>query len=231
MQNKLQNRQKKIFKQAPRLKIMSDVISELGLDFFRDIKIPKEISHFFKPSGEISKEKYFTKYLSQGDAMHLQLFLGYFASRLEREVEILAVGNSTFSKEFWNKMKKIKKKNPKSEIIPDSYQDIDLLVLPKYGMDREILEKDVKKALTDWELRYDIFKRSVSSKDFFERIDGSYTFLVNYDVGNRIISTKLPNNTELDLILGKDNYLKSAKEKIKEERKNKNPFCIIYKSD
>ncbi len=210
---------------------MDDLLSVLGLDIFSDIKLPKEITRFFKPSGEISKEKYFTKYLNQNDAMHLQLFLGYFASRLEEDVTILAVGNSTHSKNYWNKMKKRKEKDSTSKILPDSYQDIDLLILPEEEIKRDILEEKVKKALNDWELTHNTFKRTVSKKNFFEMTDGTYHVLIDYNIGNRLISTKLPNNRELDLILGSDSILKSAKEKIKEERKNKNPFCIIYESD
>lgn len=210
---------------------MKEMLADFGLGELFPIRIPKKISKFFKPKEEISKEKYFTKCLNKSDAMHLQLFLGYFALKLEEEVTILAVGNSTFSKRYWNKMRKMKKKDPMSDIIPESYHDIDLLVLPKHEMERNTLEECVKKALTDWELRYDIFKRTISNKEFFEKSDGSYTFLCDYKIGNKLISTKLPNGRELDLILGSDYTIKSAKEKIIEERKNKKPFCIIYKTD
>jgi len=209
---------------------MNDILSDLGLDGLISIKLPKGVIRFFKPSGEISKEKYFTRYLNPSDAMHLQLFLGYFASILEEDITVLAVGNSTFSKKYWRDMKKKREKNPKSGILPESYQDIDLLILPEQEIKRDVLEEKVKGALDNWELTHTTFKKTVSKKDFFEMADGTYHVLVDYNVGNKLISTKLPNNRALDLILGTEDILKSAKEKIKEEQRNKKPFSIIYRT-
>ena len=206
---------------------MKNLLHDLDLDFIPSVKIPKNISLFFKPKGEISKGKYFNEYLCPSDAMHLQLFLGNFASKIESKIAVLAVGNSTFPKRYWDKIKKVREKNL-SEKISESYQDIDLLILPQEEIKREIFGEEVKKALTSWGMEYGLFKKNISSKEWYQKNDGTYSVFAEYNQGSLLISTKLPNGRELDLILEKGNVLKSADKKISEERKNKNYFSLVY---
>lgn len=207
--------------------IMKDLSELLEFDFFTNIIIPKSICLFFKPSREISKKEYLTKYLTPSDAMHLQLFLGNFSYKSKTNIAILAVGSSTFPKSYWKKREKINEKDS-TVGISEAYRGIDLFVMPKYKIEHKKFEENIKNSLDYWGLEPFNLKKIVSEMEWYKRNDGKYLPFTTYNEENKGFSISLPNKTKLNIIFNKENYFKIASEKIKKERKNKNPFCIIY---
>ncbi len=208
---------------------MKDLIDQLELDFFIPLSIQRDISLFFEPKKEIKKEKYFTSYLNASDANHLQLFLGNFLYKLKTEVEILAVGSSTFPKSHWKKIEKINKKDPTVK-IPETYKGIDLLILPEDKIEHKRFEESIVNSLNYWGLNLFNLREIVSEMEWYEKIDGRHISLITYDKESRGFSISLPNKTGLNIIFGKEGYFKTASEKIREERKKKHPFSLIYTS-
>jgi hypothetical protein len=206
---------------------MEDELLEILEDFIPHLKFPEKVSLFFKLNKEISAKDYYFKKLKPHDALSLYRFIEEFASGMKNEISILAVGSSTFGKKYWNMIKKINKKDPTANAKED-YQDIDLLILPKNKIERKIFEEDVKNSLYSMNLIYSSHKSSSCGGEWYKKIDGKYKFGSYSEENKHSYSARLSNLTLIDLIIGKEELLKSASEKIAEERKLKSPFSLIH---
>jgi len=187
---------------------------------------------------ELQREVYYRDFLKEEDANQLWDLVNDLVSKLETNLAILAVGSSVFPKYHWEGMQKLNKKFPDIK-APETYRDIDLLLIPKDEYSLVEFEEKVKQSLTELSLPFKADNDTTEGVSYCPALaiskDGKEKSIicpyVNYDYGKHSIKTNLPNHTQLDLILGRDDLVNlTAEQKIAQERKNRNSFSILYRN-
>ncbi len=150
---------------------------------------------------------------------------------------ILAVGSSTFPKEHWNHRRKLNKRNQGLN-APETYRDIDLLIVPERVVKLQELKAAVQQMLDSsgykWQ-SHEITSGGISyCKSHSIGEDGRVTEGIspwaNIDYGLHSVSTNLRNGRKLDLIVGRDDLIEvTAQQKIERERENNNAFSSLYR--
>jgi len=169
---------------------------------------------------EVEPERFYSEFLKPVDAQSLRPFVLNLGGRLSVPSAILAVGSSVFPREYWDEMKREKERNPDAE-VDISYGDIDLLVVPESITRLTTLERSVQDVLDSLILRWEAHENTLGGHT------NKYLIL---DYGLHSVSTLLGSGTELDLILGRDDLLKTtAKKKIAKERKFNTAFSLLYR--
>lgn len=185
------------------------------------------LSWFFKPKYEVNKENYYSLHLRKDDSKELQEFIPLFTKQLKIPSTILAVGSSTFPLYYW---KDQKKKNLKIaiKVFPESYDDIDLLLLPNNQFVLKDYKNHVIKALASMKYQFESKDLTIMGRSYHKHLDGSYAPFAHFSYGKHSLTTHLKNNTSLDLIIGSDEILPPASEKISLERKSNCAFSLLY---
>jgi hypothetical protein len=191
----------------------------------------------FRPRYEVSADKYYSEFIKSTDADNLRYFVKEFGSSLSIPSAILAVGSSTFPKSYWKERQKLNKKDPDLKAA-ESYQDLDLVLVPVANVELVDLEQAVKQELTNKGFEFKAHETTTSGVSYcnaiaFDKDNRARNVIcpfLNLDYGLHSISTNLKNGTKLDLILGRDDLLFStADEKIAEERRDNNAFSLLFR--
>ena len=191
----------------------------------------------FKPSYEVESERFYSEFLNQEDAQNLRPFVLDFGGRLSVPSAILAVGSSVFPSSHWKYRRKLNVNNPDLN-ASETYNDIDLLIVPEEVVALNQLESAVQKALTQMNFPSKAHETTTSGVVYCDAYacgeDGKSERIVSpflhLDYGLHSIETNLKNGTKLDLILGRDDLLeKTASQKIAEEKNGKYTFSLLYR--
>lgn len=105
------------------------------LDDVSPVITPEEIA---KNIRRIPAEEYFSRFLRDDDASAIKNIIRDITQHISRDFTIIAVGESTYPKEFWNL--------PRVLSEYSEYQNIDLLLVPKINIDSDILASEVKRS-------------------------------------------------------------------------------------
>jgi hypothetical protein len=177
---------------------------------------------------ELNPETYYSEFLEKTDAENLKPFVFMIGEEISIPCAILAVGSSVMPKSNWDYVRKIKKKD-KTFNVKENYRDIDLLVVPKEITKLSTLEDSIQDVLSSNNYSYHLITTTPCGSSYYRKPDGKYSEFLRKDYGLHTIETKLKNNTEIDLILGREKYFyQTAQQKIQEERERKFPFSILY---
>ena len=201
----------------------------MNLGFYEKIK------EVFTPSNMVNPGKYYLDFLKESDSVSLWDFVYSFSDKMGiTSSAVIAVGSSTFPKSFWRQRRRANKKEGFD--APESYRDIDLLVLPEEREKFSEFEKSVTKSLESIGLEFErkedtldgvSYNRglAIDSEGNRENVMSSW---VNVDYGRHSVSTRMENGTKIDLIIGRpDIEFMTASEKIKEDLANNESFSVL----
>lgn len=190
-----------------------------------------------KPSYEVEPERYYREFLRRDDAQHLRAFVTDLGVRLSVPSAILAVGSSVFPNSHWEYRGDLNRKNSDLGAL-ESYQDIDLLIVPEEVAKLTQLETAVQKALAQMGYPVQTHGTTIMGVIYVDAFTGNYkeglrkriSPFCRVGYGIHSVSTDLRNSTKLDLILGRDDLLEqTAAQKIAKEREEGYAFSLLYK--
>ncbi len=200
------------------------------------MNLKDRINLLFKPAYELSSEKYYDEQLNSKDSRLLRNFVNKLGKSMKIPSAILAVGSSTFPEQHWEDYERLNQKhNLQLDLF---YRDIDLFLVPHSQVSLSEYETSISETLEKLGTKYESKKSAIMGVSLregwsvnqetgeTEKIIGTWS---NIDYGLHSITTELPNGTNIDLIIGREDLLqKTAEMKIAEERKYKNPFSLLY---
>jgi hypothetical protein len=202
------------------------------------MKFIQAITSAFKPRYEVDSERYYSTFLKQDDARLLRRFVTDIGDRISIPSAILAVGSSVFPLSHWKGRKKLNLEVPGLDAA-ESYQDIDLLVVPHTIVPLQSLELALKKTLSRMSYTNTAHNPTTAGVAYCNAqvcgADGIWKKTIapylHLDYGLHSLETKLTNGTKVDLILGREDLLDmSASKKIAEERKQGCAFSVLYQA-
>jgi len=189
-----------------------------------------------EPRYEIEPETYYKEFLTEKDSSCLKSFVEEFGKRLNIPSAILAVGSTTFPKNYWDDTKKLNLEDPTLN-AHKTYRDIDLLIVPEEGTNLKKIESDIRRTLKQMKYKFKednmtFSRRLCDGCSIGEDGKANKTIVpwLDIDYSSHSIETKLGSGTKLELIFGRDDILlKTASEKIAEERKENYAFSLLYR--
>lgn len=188
---------------------------------------------------ELDTKTYYSDYLNPEDAQQLRPFVTLLGDKLKLDIPsaIIAVGSSVFPEDHWNYRRELNRHNPLLNAA-ESYQDIDLLIVPEEKVFLNQLESAIQDALTSMNVSYKKRKDTSLGVAYFDAVSGddegnfenTVAPFLKYSYGLHSIETNLSNGTKIDLILGSKGHLDiTVSKKLKAERKSKNAFALLYR--
>lgn len=188
-----------------------------------------------KKKFEIEKENYYNEYLTIEDSLNLKNFLENLSEKSYIPFSVIAVGSTTFPKNYWEEQKKLNEKFPKRN-SPEEYSDIDLLFLPEELISLNEFKLNIKKSLLKMNMYCKEFSKTSFGKEYktdylkanFDSKYRDFKIIEYFDYGLNSIRTRLKNKTPVDLILGRQKILtENLEDKIYELRKDKKTFAVL----
>ena len=170
--------------------------------------IPSDNGLTGKPSYELTVKEYYSR-LNAEDAALLEPFVQSLGLGLEMRSAILAVGSSTFPREY-----------------KKSYNDLDLLIIPHDVTLIDDQNHHVRRYFIDKQIAFTSKngnQNSIPKKNPYLDIDHHPGY------GQMSLTTRLSNGRMVDMIFAREveNGL-TASQKIDKERRFRNPFSILY---
>jgi len=159
-------------------------------------------------SNEIYNGYYLNNILKDSDSHELNKFLHGFENGCFFPLNLIAVGSSLNPRKYWLKNEKRNKK--KDSDLPITYEDIDLICIPSAEISVKIMDYEIK--------------------DILNRIFNDFSI---DEINNRLKYTGYLNNGKrLELMTDKFSSLEENlplyENRIKEERRNRRNFSIVY---
>lgn len=176
----------------------------------------------------LPSERYYSEFLTREDSAALGPLienLGNVLDRISPSV-ILAVGSSTFPKEFWIDRRQLSYRN---RSIPVSYSDIDAVIVPLKPCTRKRMISNIRQALDEGSvphyLREDI---CIGAGASIHRANGRAILFPYNEYGPATLIVPLSTGMKLEIIVRDGDVKRGASAKIEEEKLGKSPFSLIY---
>jgi len=189
-------------------------------------------------NSELSKDDYYANYVREPDREELRQVVGYIAEDLKLigiDTAIIAVGSSTFSSSYWNRIRECNAKDPHLK-IPLEYRDLDLRILPNnMNIEAVALMGAVKEGLESRKYKVKMHETTKMGVRLCKGFSGGVPCIVpfvDFGYGIHSLSTTMDSGTELDIIFGCEGIpvddRNGAKEEISRQREKGYAFSVLY---